>query len=53
MITKTFVLERLRSVLVATGMASMRKRDFPAHVVVYHATALPLCMLSPYREGLH
>jgi len=43
----------VRSILAGTGMASVRKRDLPAHVVVYHAMALALCMLSPYREGLH
>jgi len=51
-ITKTFALERVRSILAATGMARMRKRDLPAHVVVYHAMALALCMLSSYREVL-
>ena len=51
-ITKTFPLERVRSVLAATGKASMRERDLPAHVVVYYAIALALYMHSSYREVL-
>src|SRR6202158_506259 len=51
-ITKTFSLERVRSVLAATGKASMRERDLPAHVVVYYAIALALYMQSSYREVL-
>ena len=51
-ITKTFPLERVRTVLAATGKASMRERDLPAHVVVYYAIALALYMQSSYREVL-
>jgi len=51
-ITKTFPLERVRSVLAATGKASIRERDLPAHVVVYYAIALALYMQSSYREVL-
>ena len=51
-ITKTFPLERVRSVLAATGKASERERDLPAHVVVYYAIALALYMQSSYREVL-
>ena len=51
-ITKTFPLERVRSVLAATGKASIRERDLPAHVVVYYAIALALYMHSSYREVL-
>ena len=51
-ITKTFPLERVRSVLAATGKASQRERDLPAHVVVYYAIALALYMQSSYREVL-
>jgi len=51
-ITKTFPLKRVRSVLVATGRASQRERDLPAHVVVYYAIALALYMQSSYREVL-
>ena len=51
-ITKTFPLKRVRSVLAATGKASQRERDLPAHVVVYYAIALALYMQSSYREVL-
>lgn len=51
-ITKTFPLKRVRSVLAATGKASLRERDLPAHVVVYYAIALALYMHSSYREVL-
>lgn len=51
-ITKTFPLKRVRSVLAATGKASQRERDLPAHVVVYYAIALALYMHSSYREVL-
>ena len=51
-ITKTFPLERVRSVLSATGKASQRQRDLPAHVVVYYTIALALYMHSSYREVL-
>ena len=51
-ITKTFPLKRVRSVLASTGKASLRERDLPAHVVVYYAIALALYMHSSYREVL-
>jgi len=51
-IAKTFPLERVRAVLAATGKASERERDLPAHVVVYYAIALALYMQSSYREVL-
>ena len=51
-ITRTFPLKRVRSVLAATGKASQRERDLPAHVVVYYAIALALYMQSSYREVL-
>ena len=51
-ITKAVPLERVRSVLAATGKASRRQRDLPAHVVVYYAIALALYMHSSYREVL-
>jgi len=51
-ITRTFPLQRVRSVLAATGRASLRERDLPAHVVVYYAIALALYMQSSYREVL-
>src|SRR5947208_16082730 len=51
-ITKTFPLKRVRAVLAATGKASQRQRDLPAHVIVYYAIALALYMHSSYREVL-
>jgi hypothetical protein len=51
-ITKTFPLKRVRMVLAATGKASQRERDLPAHVVVYYAIALGLYLHSSYREVL-
>ena len=51
-ITKTIPLKRVHAVLAATGTASLRERDLPAHVVVYYAIALALYMQSSYREVL-
>lgn len=51
-IAKTFPLQQVRAVLAATGKASQRERDLPAHVVVYYAIALALYMQSSYREVL-
>ena len=51
-ITKMIPLKRVRAVLAATGTASLRERDLPAHVVVYYAIALALYMQSSYREVL-
>jgi hypothetical protein len=51
-ITKTFPLTTVRSVLVASGKASLRERDLPAHVVVYYVIALALFMQVSYREVL-
>lgn len=51
-IAKTFPLKRVRPVLAATGKASQRQRDLPAHVMVYYAIALALYMQSSYREVL-
>ena len=51
-IAKTFPLSRIRAVLSATGKASMRVRDLPAHVVVYCVIALALFMNSSTREVL-
>src|ERR1700730_16303435 len=51
-IAKTFPVSKIHSVLAATGTASVRQRDLPAHVVVYYAIALALYMHSSYREVL-
>jgi hypothetical protein len=51
-ITKTFPLTTVRSVLAASGKASLRERDLPAHVVVYYVIAWALYMQTSYREVL-
>ena len=51
-IAKTVPPETVRAVLVATGTASRRQRDLPAHVVVYYVIALALYMQASYREVL-
>jgi len=52
LIAKVFPRENLESVLAATGKESLRKRELPAHVVVYYVIALALYMNSSYREVL-
>src|SRR5438105_8045017 len=51
-IAKTFPVSKIHEVLAATGKASVRERDLPAHVVVYYVVALALYMHSSYREVL-
>jgi hypothetical protein len=51
-ITKTFPVSSIGSVLSDTGKSSIRQRDLPAHVVVYYVIALALYMQSSYREVL-
>ena len=51
-IAKTFPVEQVRAVLAATGTASRRQRDLPAHVVIYYVIALALYMQSSTREVL-
>ena len=51
-ITKAFPLTTVRAVLAASGKASLRERDLPAHVVVYYVIALALFMQASYREVL-
>ncbi len=51
-VTKTFPLIKIRSVLTATAKTSVRQRDLPAQVVVYYVIALALYMHSSYREVL-
>ena len=45
-IAKTFPRHKVEAVLAATGKASARQRDLPAHVVVYYVIALALYMQS-------
>ena len=51
-ITRTFPLSTVRAVLAASGKASLRERDLPAHVVMYYVIALALYMQASYREVL-
>ena len=51
-IAKTFPMAKVRTVLAATGKASVRERDLPAHVMMYYVIALGLYMQSSYREVL-
>jgi len=51
-IAKYFPVQRIESILQETGKASVRKRDLPAHVVVYYVIALALYMRASYREVL-
>jgi hypothetical protein len=51
-ITKTVPLTTVRAVLAASGKASLRERDLPAHVVMYYVIALALFMQASYREVL-
>ncbi|UCG65913.1 MAG: transposase domain-containing protein [Deltaproteobacteria bacterium] len=49
-LAKAFPMQKVKSVLISTGKASIRQRDLPAHVVVYYVIALVLYMQSSYRE---
>src|SRR5215470_17087638 len=51
-IAKTFGRDQVDAVLAATGAASIRERELPAHVVVYYVIALALYMQCSYREVL-
>ena len=51
-VAKFFPAEKVRDALKATGRASIRERDLPAHVVVYYVIAMALYMQSSYREVL-
>src|ERR1700704_131214 len=51
-IAKTFQRDQIDAALEATGRASRRERERPAHVVVYYVIALALYMHCSYREVL-
>ena len=51
-IAKTFPRDKIRAALAATGKASVRERDLPAHVVIYYVIALALFMQASSREVL-
>jgi hypothetical protein len=51
-VARLFPKEQVEAVLKATGKASQRQRDLPAHVVVYYVIALALFTQASYREVL-
>lgn len=51
-ITTFLPIDKVREVLRQTQRESVRERDLPAHVVVYHVLALALYMRSSAREVL-
>jgi hypothetical protein len=51
-IARTFPVDEVRLVLAETGRASERRRDLPAHVMVYYAIALALYTGAGTREVL-
>ena len=51
-ISKTFPLNTIHTILSRTGKASERQRELPAHVVIYYVIALALYMQVSYREVL-
>lgn len=51
-LARAFPVEKVRAALAASGRASLRQRDLPAHVVVYYVLALSLYMQASSREVL-
>lgn len=51
-VARMFPVERVEASLLATGKASQRQRDLPAHVVVYYVIALALFSQASCREVL-
>jgi Insertion element 4 transposase N-terminal/Transposase DDE domain len=51
-LARAFPIAKVHEALAATGKASQRQRDLPAHVVVYYVLALSLYMQSSSREVL-
>lgn len=51
-ISTTFPLNTIQTILRRTGKASRRRRELPAHVVIYYVIALALYMQVSYREVL-
>ena len=51
-IARTFPIGKVHEVLAASGKASIRQRDLPAHVVVYYVIALALFMNVSCKEVL-
>jgi len=51
-VSKTFPLSTINTILSRTGKASERQRELPSHVVIYYVIALALFMQVSYREVL-
>jgi len=51
-ISKTFPVSKVNTVLERTDKLSKRQRELPAHVVIYYVLALTLFMQVSYREVL-
>jgi len=51
-LAKTFREDTIKSVLEATGRASKRQRELPAHVMVYYVIFLAFYLQASYREVL-
>lgn len=51
-LTKTFPMNTIKSILDQTGRGSIRQRELPAHIVIYYIIALALYMQSSCREVL-
>jgi hypothetical protein len=51
-LSQTFPVSQVKTVLAEQGKASQRQRDLPAHVVVYYVIALALFMQVSYGEVL-
>jgi len=51
-LARSFPLDRVRASLVATGKASVRERELPAHVMVYYVLAMALFTQVCCREVL-
>jgi len=51
-IARTFPLQKVHEALIAEGKNSQRRRNLPAHVVVYYCIALALYMQVSCREVL-
>ncbi len=51
-ISKTFPLEKVNTILERTDKLSQRQRELPAHVVIYYVLVLTLFMQVSYREVL-
>ena len=51
-LARAFPIAKVHEALAATGKASQRQRDLPAHVVVYYVLAKSIYMQSTSSEVL-